>query len=292
VSTGETAFPQNFLLFPTAGRQSPEETKPPGSSVAESDVALRKSHPSLEREADSDIRWDFGPNGNEWIMRFRHLKTIACLNPGPRLRAGAPDQVECLGTAPLYEGYFSANRYTLKHQTFAGGWTPPILREVFERGHAVGILPYDPKADRVVLIEQFRAGAMIAGWRPWLIEIAAGIIEPGETPAEVAFRETAEETGLAVQRLEFIAHVLCTPGGSTETIALFCGEVDASAAPTQAGLAHENEDIRVFSLSADEAVGLLSAGVIDNASTLMTLQWFALNRARLRALWLDGKETP
>ncbi len=225
-------------------------------------------------------------------MRFRHLKTIACLNPGPSLRTGAPDRAETLNVEPLYEGYFSANRYTLKHQTFAGGWTPPIAREVFERGHAVGILPYDPVSDRVVLIEQFRAGAMVAGWHPWLIEIAAGIIEPGETPTEVATRETAEETGLAVKRLEFIAHVLCTPGGSTETLALYCAEVDALAAPAQAGLAHENEDIRVFSLSADEAVKLLSAGVVDNSSTLIALQWFALNRARLRALWMDGKETP
>jgi ADP-ribose pyrophosphatase len=84
---------------------------------------------------------------------------------------------------------------------------------------------------------------MVAGWHPWLIEIAAGIIEPGETPAEVAVRETAEETGLR-DPLEFIAHVLCTPGGSSETLALYCGQVDAAAAPTQGGLAHENEDIR------------------------------------------------
>lgn len=225
-------------------------------------------------------------------MPLRHLKTIASLNRGPRLRAGAPERVECLAEEPLYRGYFAANRYTLKHQTFAGDWTAPIAREVFERGHAVCVLPYDPIADRVVLIEQFRAGAMVAGWHPWLIEIAAGIIEPGETPAEVAVRETAEETGLAVARLEFIAHVLCTPGGSSETVALYCGQVDAAAAPTQGGLAHENEDIRVFTVAADEAVALLDSGIVDNASTLMTLQWFALNRARLRALWLDGKETP
>ena len=224
-------------------------------------------------------------------MRFRHLKTIGNMNSGKRLRDGAPDTAESLLIEPLYQGYFAANRYTIRHQTFAGGWSGPITHEVFERGQAVGILPYDPIADRIVLIEQFWVGALIAGWHPWLVEIAAGMIEPGETAAEVAARETAEETGLIVQRLEFIAHILCTPGGSSETLALYCAQVDSSTASELAGLAHENEDIRVFSVTADEAVALLDTGSIDNGSTLMALQWFALNHVRLRTAWLNGKET-
>ncbi|WP_337997957.1 NUDIX domain-containing protein [Oleispirillum naphthae] len=224
-------------------------------------------------------------------MTPRHLKSIVCLNSGPLLRKGPPEKAECLNTESLYHGYFCVNRYTLRQQTFGGGWSEPFTREVFERGHAVAILPYDPVSDRVVLIEQFRVGALIAGWRPWLIETAAGMIEPGETPEEVARRETAEETGLAVGRLEFIAHSLCTPGGSSETLALYCAEVDASQAPEYAGLAHENEDIRVFSMSAADAIGLLEAGSVNNASTLIVLQWLALNHARLRAAWQTGKDT-
>lgn len=220
-----------------------------------------------------------------------HLKSIACLNPGPLLRTGAPDKAECLNTESLYRGYFGATRYTLRQQTFAGGWSEIFTREVFERGHAVAVLPYDPVSDRVVLIEQFRVGALIAGWHPWLIETAAGMIDPGETPEEVARRETAEETGLAVGRMEFIAHILSTPGGSSETLALYCAEVDASKAPEYAGLAHENEDIRVFSMPAEDAIGLLSAGSVDNSSTLIVLQWLALNHARLRAAWQTGKDT-
>ncbi|MBN2752808.1 MAG: NUDIX domain-containing protein [Rhodospirillaceae bacterium] len=223
-------------------------------------------------------------------MSFHHLKTIGCLNPGPRLRDGEPNAAECLKTEPMYQAYFTVNRYTLRHQTFAGGWTPPFTREIFERGQAVAVLPYDPVIYRVVLIEQFRAGALIAGWKPWLIEIAAGIIEPGETPAEVARRETAEETGLTVGRLEFIAHILCTPGGSSETLAIYCAEVDSEKAPELAGLAHENEDIRVFSMTAQDAIALLEAGTIDNASTLITLQWLALNHTRIRAAWQNRKD--
>lgn len=223
-------------------------------------------------------------------MSARRLKTIGCLNPGAPLRSGAPDHVETLAMDPLYRGYFGATRYTLRHQTFAGGWTPEITREVFERGHAVAVLPYDPVRDEIVLIEQFRAGALAAGWTPWLIEVPAGMIEPGEAPEAVARRETAEEIGLEVGRLEFVAHILCTPGGSSETLAIFCGEVSTRAVGDHGGLAEEHEDIRVFTMAADDAVALLDRGTLDNASTVLVLQWFALNRAKLRARWLANKE--
>ncbi len=223
-------------------------------------------------------------------MSARHLKTIGCLNPGAPLRSGAPDQVEILALEPLYRDYFGATRYTLRHQTFAGGWTPAITREVFERGHAVAVLPYDPVRDEIVLIEQFRAGALVAGWNPWLIEIPAGMIEPGEAPEAVARRETAEEIGLEVGRLDFIAHILCTPGASSETLAVFCGEVSTASVGDHGGLADEHEDIRVFTLPADEAIALLDTGALDNASTVLVMQWFALNRAKLRARWLANEE--
>lgn len=223
-------------------------------------------------------------------MSARHLKTIGCLNTGAPLRTGAPEQVETLAMDPLYRGYFSATRYTLRHQTFAGGWSPTITREVFERGHAVAVLPYDPVRDEVVLIEQFRAGAMVAGWNPWLIEVPAGMIEPGEAPADVAKRETAEEIGLEVGRLDFVAHILCTPGGSSETLAVYCGEVSTANIGDHGGLADEHEDIRVFAMPADEAVALLDRGVLDNASTVLVMQWFALNRVRQRARWLAAEE--
>lgn len=223
-------------------------------------------------------------------MSARHLKTVECLNTGAPLRSGEPERVETLAMDPLYRGYFGATRYTLRHQTFAGGWSPVITREVFERGHAVAVLPYDPVRDEVVLIEQFRAGALAAGWNPWLIEVPAGMIEPGEAPEAVARRETAEEIGLEVGRLDFIAHILCTPGGSSETLAVYCGEVSTQAVCDHGGLADEHEDIRVFAMSADNAVALLDQGALDNASTVLVMQWFALNRAKLRARWLAPKE--
>ena len=55
-----------------------------------------------------------------------------------------------------FQGYFSLETLTIRHRLFSGGWSTPIRRELFHRGDAVGVLPWDPVTDEVVLIEQFR----------------------------------------------------------------------------------------------------------------------------------------
>src|SRR4051812_33906330 len=92
-----------------------------------------------------------------------------------------------------YQGYLRVETLRLQHRRFAGDWIPEISREVVRRGAAVAVMLYDPDRDAVVLIEQFRVGAYAAGLRPWSVETVAGLIEPGEDPANVARRETHEE---------------------------------------------------------------------------------------------------
>jgi ADP-ribose pyrophosphatase len=185
-----------------------------------------------------------------------------------------------------YEGYFRLDTYTLRHKRFAGDWTGEMTRELFERGHAVGVLPYDPDRDRVVLLEQFRIGAYAAGdANPWLIEIPAGVIDAGEDARAVAHRETLEEAGAAITLLEPIATYYASPGGTSESITLFCGRVDSQGVGGFHGVEAENEDIRVFTLPADEAKSLLARGSIRNAVSLIALQWFALNHERIGRAW-------
>jgi len=200
----------------------------------------------------------------------------------PLTDADTPESVQILETDTPFTGFFRIDRYTLRHRTHAGGWSAPMTREVFERGHAVAVLPYDPVRDEVVLIEQFRPGALAGGMPPWQIEVVAGIIEPGEAPEDVARRETEEESGLETRSLIPISHYLATPGGSSETIRLYCGLIDASDAGGLHGLAHENEDIYARAMAFDAAFALLGQGPADNAPTVIGLTWLALNRARLR----------
>ncbi|MEE9195244.1 MAG: NUDIX domain-containing protein [Alphaproteobacteria bacterium] len=193
--------------------------------------------------------------------------------------------VEVLKKETPYKGFFQMDVYNLRHCKFDGGWTEPMSRELFERGHAAAVLPYDPGRDRVVLIEQFRIGAFAAGVEPWLIEVVAGIIETGDTPVEVVRREAVEEAGREIQDLVPIGTFLMTPGASSETLAMFCGRVDSEGAGGLHGLAHEGEDIRSFVVPTDEALPMVMASPCPNANTVIALQWLLLNRADLKRRW-------
>ncbi len=193
--------------------------------------------------------------------------------------------IELIERETPYQGYFRIDRYVLRHGLFAGGMSEPLTREVFERGHAAAVLPYDPERDAVVLIEQFRIGAYAAGREPWLVEIVAGIVDADESPADVAHRELYEEAGLTADQVEPIGEVMVSPGGTSETIALFCARVDARTANGIHGLADEHEDIRVTTMPADDALAALERGDIVSAPAVIALQWLALHRERLRERW-------
>ena len=205
-------------------------------------------------------------------------------NAGPETPAGTP-RVEVLDKQTPYKGYFQMDVYKLRHRTFAGGWTEPMSRELFERGHAAAVLPYDPERDCLVLIEQFRIGAFAAGVEPWLLEVVAGIIDEDDTPVEVVRREATEEASLEIQELVPIGTFLMTPGASSETLAMFCGRVDSAGAGGLHGLAHEGEDIRSFVVPTEEALPLVMASPCPNANTVIALQWLLLNRDDLRRRW-------
>ncbi len=185
----------------------------------------------------------------------------------------------------LFQGYFRMEKYALQHEMFGGGWTDTFEREIFERGSAVAILPYDPQRDRVVLIDQFRAGCIGSQQRPWLKEIVAGIFEPGESERDVAMRESQEEAGCEIRQLEKIAQYYVSPGGTTEQCALYCGRVDSEGVGGIFGLDHEFEDILVEAVELVQARAWLEDGTINSAAAIIALQWLLLNRERLRKLW-------
>lgn len=184
-----------------------------------------------------------------------------------------------------YQGVFRMALYTIRYRLYDGGWSKTISREVMERMSAAAVLPYDPVLDRVVLIEQFRPGAIGHPGSPWLLEIVAGILDSGEPPVDVAKREAREEAGCEVMELYPVTDYYVSPGGSNEYLWIYCGRIDASRAGGLHGLHDENEDIRAFSVSADEAFDMLRRGVIKTSPAIISLQWLQLNRQMLRQLW-------
>lgn len=204
----------------------------------------------------------------------------------PADRPAKPSHVESLERARVFQGYFAVDRHSLRFEQFRGGMGPTVSREIFERGHAVCVLPYDAKADQVVLIEQFRPGPYAAGDpEPWLIETVAGIIDAGESAETVARREAEEEAGLTLGRLEALSTQYMSPGGSSESITFFVGECAADAAGGVHGLDHEGEDIRVFALPFDEAYAMALDGRIRNAMTTVAILQTAAKRKALRNGW-------
>jgi ADP-ribose pyrophosphatase len=197
------------------------------------------------------------------------------------------DALQILERETAYRGFLRIDRYRMRHRRYDGGWSAEIRREVMERGRAVGLLLYDPARDAVVLIEQFRLPAHLAGLSAWHLEIVAGLVDhAGESEAAVAKREAEEEAGLVViGDLLPVHRFLTSPGATTETVTILCGRVDATEAGGIHGLADEHEDIKVVVKSADEAIDLARSGKIENAVTLLALYWLADNRAELRRRW-------
>ncbi|WP_268647858.1 ADP-ribose diphosphatase, partial [Escherichia coli] len=145
-----------------------------------------------------------------------------------------------------------------------GEMSPEITREIFERGHAAVLLPYDPVRDEVVLIEQLRIAAVDTSNSPWLLEMVAGMIETGESVEDVCRREAQEEAGVVVGRCKPVLSYLASPGGTSERLSIMVGEVDAGTAEGIHGLAEEHEDIRVHVVSREQAYRWVEEGAIDN----------------------------
>ncbi len=195
------------------------------------------------------------------------------------------NDVEIIARDSLYNGFFSIERYRFRHRLFNGQMSGEVVREIFERGHAAVLLPYDARRDEVVLIEQIRIAAFDTSATPWLLEMVAGIIEPGESIEEVARREAQEEAGLTVGRIKPVINYLASPGGTSERLSVMVGEVDASLAKGNHGLEEENEDILVHVVSRQQAYQWVEEGKIDNAASVIALQWLELHHKRLREEW-------
>lgn len=186
----------------------------------------------------------------------------------------------------VYRGFYRVDRYRLQHAHPHGGWTGELEREVFERGHAAALLPYDPWTDEVVLVRQFRPGPYAAGHDPWMIEIPAGVIEGEDSPEAVARRECAEECGLDPDLVLPVTTYLPSPGSISETVHVFCGRVRADAHARTAGLMDEGEFIEPRRMKVADLPAALETGLFNNALTILATQWLLLRHPALRAAWI------
>ncbi|MCB1672649.1 MAG: NUDIX domain-containing protein [Gammaproteobacteria bacterium] len=182
----------------------------------------------------------------------------------------------------VYDGFVPIDVLQLRHRLFAGGWSESMRRELALRPAAVGVLLYDPDRDDLVMVKQFRTGAIDAEHSPWMLEIVAGLADPGEAPIEVVKREAREEANCEVSEAVPICDYLNSPGWCDEKVSLFCALVDAGSLQGIHGLDDEHEDILIVTVPLEKAIAMISGGEINNAMSIIAIQWLQLNRSRFQ----------
>jgi ADP-ribose pyrophosphatase len=182
----------------------------------------------------------------------------------------------------VYSGFFDLEVLHLQHRRFDGSMSDVVSREVLHIPNAAAVLPYDPRSDRIVLIEQFRCATMRHPEGPWLLETVAGLMEAGEEAEATARREI----GLAARRMEPIGVYIASPGAVTERTTVFIAEVDITRAGGVHGLATETEDIKSHVVALETALDWLEGGRIVAANAIMALRWLQVHGAALKERWL------
>ncbi|MFS8036977.1 NUDIX domain-containing protein [Xanthobacter sp. AM11] len=198
-----------------------------------------------------------------------------------------PAQVDLEGPELLARGFRPYERYRLMLH-HGDGTRDAQVRDIVRVGGVVGVLGYDPLRDLVVLIRQFRLTSHLAENRGGLVEIVAGLVEPGEQLEAAAIRECIEEAGVAPRQLVPMLHFMPSPGVSDEVAWLYLGIVDAGALPERAGASHETETTHPFAVTLEAALAAVADGRCVNGYLIMALHWLALNRARLPQLLAEA----
>jgi ADP-ribose pyrophosphatase len=202
----------------------------------------------------------------------------------PGALADSPAEAEVSPPNVLAKGFHDLERFALTLRSPHDGETLTSVRDVLRVGKVTAVLPIDLARGEIVLIRQFRLPAHLATGAGELVEIVAGHVEAGETPAEAGMRECVEEIGVRPQALYEMFDFIPVPGSSDEHAFLYLGLVDASRIPERAGAADEKEATRPMRVAIDTAIAALEHRTMRNGFLILALQWLALHRDRLDAI--------
>ena len=183
----------------------------------------------------------------------------------------------------VYKGFFSVEEHDLTYQKFNNEQSNVVTRSTLVSSDAVIVLPYDPINDRILLIEQFRAGPYVKGdENPWVLEPIAGLIDEGETPESAGIREAQEEAHLEIKKLELVARSYPSPGISTEFFHQYIGIVSLPEETNLvSGLESEAEDIRSHIFSYEEFYKMIVEGEMNVGPAILLGLWLSKNRKSL-----------
>ena len=186
------------------------------------------------------------------------------------------NQIKITATEILSDNWYTLRKITYESLQKDGTWTTQS-REAYDRGNGATILLYNLESNTVILTKQFRLPTYING-NPsgMLIESCAGLLDQ-DNAEECIKRETEEETGYQISKVEKIFEAYMSPGSVTEIIHFFIAEYASHMKVSEGGgLAHEQENIEVLEVGFDNALGMIDTGEIKDGKTIMLLQHLRL----------------
>ncbi len=185
------------------------------------------------------------------------------------------DAIDITGVEVLSDDHYVLRKVTFE-QRHRDGHRAEHSREAYDRGNGAVILLYDPEAGTVLLTRQFRMATYLGGHPTGhFIEAPAGLLDD-EDPESAIRREAHEETGVTVDEVEFLFDVFTSPGSVTERLAFFAAPYRSGDRDQGGGVWDEGEDIEVVELAFADALAKVASGEIQDAKTIMLLQWLQL----------------
>jgi nudix-type nucleoside diphosphatase (YffH/AdpP family) len=184
-----------------------------------------------------------------------------------------PRRVQIEQERTLLDSFFRVEEAVLRYERYDGRMSKPVRRVKLERGDSVALVLRHLDSGQILLVEQFKYPTYGRG-DGWIVETVAGMVDEGESAEEAARREVREEIGYDLCNLQPIATFYVSPGGTSECVTLFYGEVSESTrVGAGGGLAAEGEDIQLCTLEPERAWRALDAGEIIDAKTMIGLMW-------------------
>ncbi len=180
-------------------------------------------------------------------------------------------------TELLSDNWYLLNKVTYNYQE-ENKSVETHIREVYDRGNGAAILLYNSSQKTVILTRQFRLPSYLNGNKTgMMIEVCAGLLDQ-DHPEQCIIRETEEETGYRIAKVQKVFETYMSPGAVTEILYLFVGEYDETMKVHEGGgLDAEQEHIEVMELPFDEAYAMIATGEIKDAKTVMLLQYAKIN---------------
>lgn len=186
-------------------------------------------------------------------------------------------KVKIIDIKNLSKAHYKLDKVDFEFQTNNGCWQTQS-RECYDRGDGAAILLYNPTKNTVILTKQFRMPSYLNGNQTgMMIEVCAGLLDK-DNPEACIIKEAEEETGYKIANPKKVFELYSTPGAVTEKIHYFVAEYnDEMKISDGGGLVEEHEEIEVLEINFETALTMVSKGEINDAKTVVLLQYAKLN---------------